>query len=117
MKRRKTNAEVCVGSTGLAVLLLLGGTTTPDALAKTHQVKAAKIKVEDPTIYDSIIDPNPGNVPSESFEATATAQFGNQVSFGGAARVLDNVVVQLSSWGCQSGSWTGSPSACVTTPG
>lgn len=45
-----------------------------------------KVKVTDPTIYDSTVQPNPGNMVSEAFEATATAQFGNQINFGGTAR-------------------------------
>jgi hypothetical protein len=96
------------------MLALLGVATSPVAGARTH---AHRIAVHDPVIYDSIIDPNPGNVPSVSFEATGTGEFGNQINLGGTARVLNNVVVQMSSWACQSGSWTGSPSPCATTPG
>jgi hypothetical protein len=99
------------------MLGLLGVATAPAALAQTHQAKAAKIAVHDPVIYDSIIDPNPGNVPSISLEATGTREFGNQINLGGAARVLSTVGVQMSSWACQSGSWTGTPSPCSTTPG
>jgi hypothetical protein len=72
----------------------------------------------DPVIYDSTVQPNPGNLASQSYEATATTEFGNQISFGGTARVLDNVTVQMSSWGCVSGNWsTYSTAPCVTTPG
>lgn len=103
--------------------------TSPIASAKAHvaaagpgkqkaqKIKHHKVSNHDPTIYDSIIDPNPGNVPSLSFEATGTAQFGNQINFSGTSRVLNTVDVQMSSWACQSGSWTGSPSPCATTPG
>jgi hypothetical protein len=100
--------------------------TSPIASAKAHvsaagpgQQKAQKVKHHhkignhDPTIYDSILDPNPGNVPSLGFEATQGYQVGNLVHFGGTARTLANVVVQMSSWACQ----TGGGATCLTTPG
>jgi hypothetical protein len=96
---------------------MVGFATSPSALAKAHAAKVPKGKVVDPVVYDSIIDPNPGNVPSQSFEANGVAEFGNEINLSGTARVLDNVVVQMSSWACQSGSWTGSPSACSSTSG
>ena len=68
------------------------------------------------TIYDSTVSPLPGNQVSESFEATQTSQFGNQVAFSsGSGRILTSAVVTLSSWGCQSGGW--STDDCSTTPG
>ena len=110
--------KVLIAVTGLSMLGLLGVATAPAALAKPNHAKVAKVKVIDPTIYDSTVEPNPGNLASESFEATATAQFGNQINFGGAARVLENVVVQMSSWGCVDGNWsTYSTAPFVTPPG
>jgi len=106
--------------TGLAALCTVAVVciaTAPSALAKAHSAKLAKVTVHDPVVYDSIIDPNPGNVPSLSFEAHGVLEVGNQVSLGGTARVLNNVVVQMSSWACESGSWTGTPSPCASTPG
>lgn len=101
---------------GVVVLFVLGlmVVTSPIASAKAHHHPTAN---HDPVIYDSIIDPNPGNVPSESFEATGTQELGNQINLSGDARVLESVGVQMSSWACQSGSWTGTPSPCATTPG
>jgi hypothetical protein len=64
-------------------------------------------------IYNSIPSSLPGNLPSLGFEATSTSEFGNQIVFGGSARTLDNVVVTLSSWACQSGSGI----TCSTTLG
>jgi hypothetical protein len=64
-------------------------------------------------LYKSLIA-SPGNVVSESFEATETAQFGNEISLTRSARVA-SVVVTMSSWGCQSGSWT--DDTCVTAAG
>jgi hypothetical protein len=121
--------KILMGAVALSVLGLMVTMTSPIASAKTrvaaagpskqkaHNTRHHKGSNTDPTIYNSTVEPNPGNLASESFEATATAQFGNQISFGGSARVLNNVVVQMSSWGCQSGSWTGTPSPCVTSPG
>jgi hypothetical protein len=101
-------------------MALVGIATSPAAVAKTHRANL------DPTIYSSIDAPAPGNNASEAFEATQTSEFGNQIAFAGTARVLDNVVVSLSSWGCQSGSQgvsnTGTissptPGSCQTSPG
>lgn len=65
-------------------------------------------------IYNNIPSPLPGNVPSESFEATQTSQFGGQVALGGANLSTTQVKVAMSTWACQSGSWV---SGCLTTPG
>ena len=64
-------------------------------------------------LYSSMI-PSPGNVVSEAFEATQTAQFGNEITVTRSAKVA-NVVVTMSSWACQSGTW--SAATCTTTPG
>jgi hypothetical protein len=64
-------------------------------------------------LYNSMI-PSPGNVVSVGFEATSTAQFGNEITLTRSARA-GTVVVTMSSWGCQSGSWV--TDDCVTTPG
>jgi len=124
---RKT---MLMGMAALCSVALVGVISSPAAVAKAHRAATTnkKVLVEDPTIYDSIVDPNPGNLPSVGFEATQGYEIGNGITFGGASRVLDNVVVQMSSWGCsQSGGWTGTfeydPSStpltdpCVTTPG
>jgi hypothetical protein len=113
-----------MGIAALSSLALVGVATSPAALARANPggKSAAGAKAQthkhsntDPTIYDSTVEPNPGNLASESFEATQTSEFGNQITFAGTARVLDNVVVQMSSWGCESGSW--SADNCTTTPG
>ena len=104
--------KILVLVAGLCTIALVGIATAPSAVARAHHRGAV-----DPLVYDSTISPNPGNVPSQSFEATGTVELGNQISLSGTARVLNTVTVQLSSWACQSGSWTGSPSACSTAPG
>jgi hypothetical protein len=116
--------KLLMGLAALSSLALVGVATSPSALARalpggkaaaTAKAHPANGSNSDPTIYDSTVEPNPGNLASESFEATQTSELGNQVSFAGSARVLDNVVVQMSSWGCGSGSW--STDDCVTNPG
>jgi hypothetical protein len=114
-----------MGVVALSVLGLMVAATSPIASAKAHvvaagpgkqkaqKVKHHKVSNHDPTIYDSIIDPNPGNLPSVGFEATQGYQVGNLVHFGGTARTLNDVVVQMSSWACQ----TGAGATCLTTPG
>lgn len=121
--------KLTVGAAALSAMAVVVLVASPAATARTvassspGQVPAPKANHEkvtnsDPIIYDSTVQPNPGNLASQSFEATATAEFGNQITFGGTARVLDNVVVQMSSWGCQSGNWsTYNTAPCVTTPG
>ena len=65
-------------------------------------------------LYNNIPDPQPANVPSLGFEATSTSEFGSQLGFAGAERTSPDVAVLMSSWACETGSWT---SGCVTTPG
>lgn len=117
--------KIAMGIVALCSLALVGVVaTSPSALARAipggKSAAAAKVHRHnggnsDPTIYDSTVEPNPGNLASESFEATETAEFGNQITFAGSARVLTDVTVQMSSWGCQSGSW--SADNCSTSPG
>jgi hypothetical protein len=64
-------------------------------------------------LYNSLV-PAPGNLPSESFEATQTAQIGNEITLTRSAKAA-TVVVTMDSWGCQSGSWTND--TCSTTAG
>ena len=65
-------------------------------------------------LYNNIPDPQPANVVSVGFEATSTSEFGGQLGFAGAERTSPDVTVLMSSWACETGSWT---SGCVTTPG
>ncbi len=60
-------------------------------------------------IYNNIPSPFPGNVPSVSFEATSTSQFGGEVELTKPWPKGVHVTVAMSSWACQSGSWTGTP--------
>jgi hypothetical protein len=68
-------------------------------------------------IYNSVVaSPIPGNLPSLGAEAYAFNELGNEVTFAaGTNRHLSNVVVEMSSWACQSGAWYSAD--CVSAPG
>ena len=66
-----------------------------------------------PVLYNSLV-PSPGNLPSLGFEATQTAQFGNEITLTRSATVA-SIVVTMDSWGCQTRVGTGKN--CVTKPG
>jgi hypothetical protein len=66
-------------------------------------------------LYNSIISPVPGNLPSQPFQAQQTSEFGNQITLTEPAGRLRTVVVTMSSWACQSGAW--STNDCSTDPG
>ena len=97
-----------------------------DVVARSTPAKNA----EDPAIYDSTasatagpqLTGSAGPTASLGYEATSASEFGNEITFAGAARELNNVVVTMSSYGCQSGSGYagpiyGNPGSCVTNPG
>ena len=65
------------------------------------------------TVYKNVPSPLPGNVPSVGLEANAASEFGGQIELAGSARSRANVKIVMSSWGCQSGSWT--TGDCSTT--
>jgi hypothetical protein len=70
------------------------------------------------TVYDSIPNPVPANLPSLGFAATSTQEFGDDIQFvAGANGKLQSVTVLMSSWACETGEWTGEPEECQTTPG
>ena len=65
--------------------------------------------------FNTIPDPLAGNYPSQPYQAQQTAEFGDHIQLAGTARLLDSVMITMSSWACESGSWTAKN--CVTTPG
>jgi len=69
------------------------------------------------TIYDSTVSPTPDNVPSLGYEATSVYQLGAEITPVSTTAPLSTVVVDMSSWACQSGSWDNSDGTCTTTPG
>jgi hypothetical protein len=53
-------------------------------------------------IYSSIPNPLPASIPSESYEATATSEFGAHVVFAGTERTLGSVTVVVNDWAYES---------------
>ncbi len=66
-------------------------------------------------VYDNASSPLPGNLPSQAFDATQTAELGGEVGLAGSDRLAQWVQVEMSSWGCENGTWNGGN--CSTTPG
>jgi hypothetical protein len=69
------------------------------------------------TIYDSTLSPLPDNVPSIGYEATGVYQLGDEITPAASSGPLSTVVVDMSSWACETGGWNNSPSSCTTSPG
>jgi hypothetical protein len=65
--------------------------------------------------YNAIPAHVSGNVPSVSFQASKTTEFGDAVGLSGSGRTLGSMTVLFSSWACQSGAWESGN--CATTPG
>ena len=57
----------------------------------------------------------PSNLPSYGPEAYSYNEWGGGVTFAGTARKLATATVTMSSWACESGSW--SAGTCASTPG
>ncbi len=101
MKRMKQlGAILALGSLALAGLLV-----SPASAAGSGSA----------AVFNSIPKTLPGNVPSVGFEATSAKEFGDYARFAGNKRKLQNVTVVMSSWGCESGTW--SAGNCSTTAG
>jgi hypothetical protein len=67
-------------------------------------------------IYDSTpAGALPGNIPSLGPEAYAFGSLGDKITFANGPRKLSSVVVTMSSWACQQGTWF--DKNCVTKPG
>ena len=66
-------------------------------------------------IFDNTAAVLPSNLPSFGPEAYYFNEWGGGAGFAGTARNLATATVTMSSWACQTGSWT--DGTCVTTPG
>jgi hypothetical protein len=66
-------------------------------------------------IYNNTPSPKPGNLPSWGFQATQTSEFGGQVEVEAGTWKNPTLIVMMSSWGCQEGTWNGND--CKTAPG
>jgi hypothetical protein len=68
---------------------------------------AGSAPVKTSLVYNSIpANGPPSNSPSVGAEAYAFNEFGNEITLAGAARHLNSVSVNLSSWACVAGHWT-----------
>ncbi len=54
------------------------------------------------TVYDSISNPEPYNLPSLGYQATSTDEFGDHIELGGTARALTTVRAGMSNWAVKS---------------
>lgn len=59
---------------------------------------SAAVPAGDQMVYDATITPVPPNLPSLGFQATQTAEFGDEVILGGTNRVLHSATVTMSDW-------------------
>jgi hypothetical protein len=87
------------------------------ALAVAALVLLPGLAAAQTVVYSGIPTPLPFNLVSLGYQATSTYEFGDHVQFepvSGTA-VFRSVTVTMSSWACESGSW--SPGPCTTTPG
>src|SRR6478752_6982332 len=86
---------------GVAAAILAASALIAAPAATAATTPAAKA-----TIYNNIPSPLPGNVASVGFEANGASEYGGQVSFEGTNRKKAQLTIVMSSWGCQSGSWS-----------
>lgn len=87
---------------------MLGGLLTALTLAGT-------VSASGTTVYNTIPSPTAGNYPSQPFQAQQAAEFGDQIALAPGPRVVREVTVLMSSWGCQAGAWY--TNDCSTSPG
>ena len=100
-----------VAVVGLAVALVIGiggaafayftstGTGTGSAVVGTSSNLI--IQQLGTPIYNSTVSPLPGNLVSQSFEATGTNELGNQIAVTSTSAPLSTVVVTMDSWACE----------------
>ena len=97
-----------------AVLTVLLGTLTMGLVTAPATTGVAGATGLTTVGYDTTISPNPVSLPSEGYEATSTSEMGQQIQLvPGTSDQIDNVVVDMESWACE----TGGDATCVTTPG
>ena len=65
------------------------------------------------TVYDNVPATLPGNFASIGLAATSSTEFGGEIELAGTLRGKPTITVVMSSWACQSGSWT-EPNKCLT---
>jgi len=103
VKKIKTKAFIALSTLGIGAAGFAG------SMAILGSANAATT-----VVYNSIPNPSAGNYTSEAFEAQSASEFGGQIHMTGTA-TNPTVTVQMSSWGCESGSWNNHD--CVTSTG
>ena len=84
-------------------------------VAATLTIAVSPALAASPTVFRNVPTTLPGNVPSQAFEATSTAEFGDLIQLAAGERSSANlpVTVVMSSWACEKGG----DATCATTPG
>ncbi len=75
-------------------------------LAASALAAAAAGTASAEVVYDNVPSPLPANFASIGLAATSTSEFGGEVELAGTARSKPTVTVVMSSWACETGSWT-----------
>lgn len=83
-------------------------------LATTAIVALTSATASATVVYNNIPKRLPAGMNSWPFQAEQTSEFGGLVQFAGSARKNPTVLVGMSSWACQAGTWQ---SGCVTAEG
>ncbi len=107
MKRRNIGSVACAIALGFGTL---GAAIGAGVVTAVPAGAAAG-----PVVYSSMPSPVPPNVPSIGYQATQTAEWGDEVGLASHATPLASARALMSSWGCESGSWN--IGNCATTPG
>jgi hypothetical protein len=84
------------------------------AVGLSSAARGTGLPTDPTTVYSSLVSPMPGNIPSLGVESYYFDELGNEVNLASSG-TLSNVVVTMSSFSCESGSF--SDDTCVTTPG
>ena len=104
---------IAVVAVAVPVAAMAAAPVAPGGAAPVVSVGAAPAASS--VLYNSTVTlSRVGNPPSVGGEAYAFDELGNQVTLTRAAKA-GTIVVTLSSWGCQSGTWTAD--TCVTAAG
>jgi hypothetical protein len=77
------------------------------APAAVLAVAAGTASAAQTVIYNHIPSTLPGNLQSQSFEASATSEYGSQVGFVPGTWKNPTVTVTMSTWACFEGTWNG----------
>lgn len=104
------NPMTVVARTSARLLVLLLAVL---ALLAAQSWNAGPARAAVATTYDGIASPLPPSWASLGYQATQTTEFGDLVELAPGDRELDNIVVGLVDWACE----TGGGATCATTPG